>query len=602
MAVLMQIRNAHKHYGEQVLLDGADATISDDTKVGFIGRNGAGKSTLLRILLGEEELDSGDVMRHPNLQVGYLRQHDPFLPGESAHDFLIRDSGQPEWKCGEVAGEFELKGDYLNGPVSRLSGGWQTRVKLAALLLHEPNLLLLDEPTNFLDLRTQILLEHFLRHFKQACLIVSHDRSFLGATCSHTLDLTRGKLTMYPGKIDAYLNYQREQQEHLVRSNAAVMAKRKDLEVFIAKNKARASTATQARSKTKQLERLELSDIAVDEPTACIRAPQVEPRGGAAFRCRDLAIGYGERQVATGITLEIDHGERAAIVGDTGQGKTTFLRTVVDSLKPLAGETRWGHGCQIGTYAQHVYTSLPDKQTVLEYLELNAAKFTKPQTILDIAGAMLFRGVAIQKPISVLSGGERARLCLAGLLLSNHNILVLDEPGNHLDVDTVEALAQALTEYKGTVIFTTHDRHFMKRVATCVIEVRDGHVIHYGGGYDAYLYAVNKEIEDGERELQAAKMSKAPPEMAKSTAAKSPGVVARAVRRDERAVRKELSTIEKTIARLDDQKKQANNLLMNCSDAKEAMRLHEEVTAFTTQLDAAEQRWCELQAEMEETE
>ena len=148
MAVLMQIRNAHKHYGEQVLLDGADATISDDTKVGFIGRNGAGKSTLLRILLGEEELDSGEVMRHPNLQVGYLRQHDPFLPGESAHDFLIRDSGQPEWKCGEVAGEFELKGDYLNGPVSRLSGGWQTRVKLAALLLHEPNLLLLDEPTN----------------------------------------------------------------------------------------------------------------------------------------------------------------------------------------------------------------------------------------------------------------------------------------------------------------------------------------------------------------------------------------------------------------------------------------------------------------------
>ncbi len=602
MAVLMQIRNAHKHYGEQVLLDGADATISDDTKVGFIGRNGAGKSTLLRILLGEEELDSGEVMRHPNLQVGYLRQHDPFLPGESAHDFLIRDSGQPEWKCGEVAGEFELKGDYLNGPVSRLSGGWQTRVKLAALLLHEPNLLLLDEPTNFLDLRTQILLEHFLRHFKQACLIVSHDRAFLGATCSHTLDLTRGKLTMFPGKIDAYLNYQREQQEHLVRSNAAIMAKRKDLEVFIAKNKARASTATQARSKTKQLERLELSDIAVDEPTACIRAPLVEPRGGAAFRCRDLAIGYGERQVATGITLEIDHGDRAAIVGDNGQGKTTFLRTVVDSLKPLAGETRWGHGCQIGTYAQHVYTSLPDKQTVLEYLELNAAKFTKPQTILDIAGAMLFRGVAIQKPISVLSGGERARLCLAGLLLSNHNILVLDEPGNHLDVDTVEALAQALTDYKGTVIFTTHDRHFMKRVATCVIEVRDGHVTNYGGGYDAYLYAVNKEIDDGEREQQAAKMSKAPAELAKSTPAKSPGVTARAARRDERAVRKELSTIEKTIARLDDQKKQANNLLMNCSDAKEAMRLHEEVTALTTQLDAAEQRWCELQAEMEEAE
>ena len=241
MAVLMQIRDAHKSFGEQVLLDGAEAAIYDDVKVGFVGRNGAGKSTLLKILLGEEELDRGEIIRSSSLQVGYLRQHAPFLPGESAHDFLIRDSGQPEWKCGEVAGQFELKGDYLDGPIEKLSGGWQTRVKLAALLLHEPNLLLLDEPTNFLDLRTQILLEHFLKNFPKACLIVSHDRAFLGATCEHTLDLKHGKLTMYPGKIDAYLNYEREQQEHLQRSNAAIQAKRKDLEIFIAKNKARAS-------------------------------------------------------------------------------------------------------------------------------------------------------------------------------------------------------------------------------------------------------------------------------------------------------------------------------------------------------------------------
>jgi ATP-binding cassette, subfamily F, member 3 len=214
MAVLLQIKNAHKSYGEQVLLDGAEATITDDVKVGFVGRNGAGKSTLLRVLLGEEELDSGEVIRHPKLRLGYLRQHDPFQPGDTALSFLMRDSGQPDWKCGEVAGQFELKGDYLEGPIAKLSGGWQTRVKLAALLLHEPNLLLLDEPTNFLDLRTQILLEHFLRNFKEACLIVSHDRAFLGATCSHTLDLTRGKLTMFPGKIDAFLQFQQERREH----------------------------------------------------------------------------------------------------------------------------------------------------------------------------------------------------------------------------------------------------------------------------------------------------------------------------------------------------------------------------------------------------
>ena len=592
MAVLMQIKGACKCYGEQVLLDNAEATLSDDVKVGFIGRNGAGKSTLLRVLLGEEELDSGEVARHPNLKIGYLRQHDPFLPGESAHDFLIRDSGQPEWKCGEVAGEFELKGDYLEGPVSRLSGGWQTRVKLAALLLHDPNLLLLDEPTNFLDLRTQILLEHFLRHFKEACLIVSHDRAFLNATCEHTLDLSRGKLTMYPGKIDAFLNYQKDQNEHLLRSNIAIQAKRRDLEVFIAKNKARASTASLARSKSKQLERLELTDIANDEPTAYIRAPMVEPRQGPAVRCKDLTIGYPERQVASGIDVEIDHGARAVIVGDNGQGKTTFLRTVVDSLKPLAGEVKWGFGCTVGVYAQHVYTSLPEKDTVLEYLQYCATFGTTSQAILNVAGAMLFRGDSVQKRVSVLSGGERARVCLAGLLLSQYNVLVLDEPGNHLDVDTVEALAQALTDYKGTVIFTTHDRHFMKRVATCVIEVRDGHVTNYGGGYDAYLYSVNKEIEDGEREL-ATRLSKAPPTVRNVPAARAP-------RRDDRAVRKEIATIEKTIARLDDQKKKTSSQLLETFDATESLRLHNEVTSLTSQLEEAEERWCQLQAELEE--
>jgi ATP-binding cassette subfamily F protein 3 len=595
MAVLLQIKKAYKSYGDQVLLDGADATITDDVKVGFVGRNGAGKSTLLRVLLGEEELDRGEVIRHPKLQLGYLRQHDPFQPGETALEFLMRDSGRPDWKCGEVAGQFELKGDYLEGPLAKLSGGWQTRVKLAALLLHEPNLLLLDEPTNFLDLRTQILLEHFLRNYQEACLIVSHDRAFLAATCSHTLDLSRGKLTMFPGKIDAFLEYQAERREHDERTNAAVLAKRRQLEEFIAKNKARASTATRARSKSKQLERLETVDIAYDEPTANIRAPLVEPRKGAALRCRGLAIGYPERTIADDIDLEIDHGWRAAIVGDNGQGKTTFLRTVVDSLEPLAGEIRWGHGCQIGIYAQHVYTSLPEKQTVLEYLEDAAALGTKTQEILDLAGALLFRGEQVNKRIGVLSGGERARLCLAGLLLSQSNVLVLDEPGNHLDVDTVEALASALLNYRGTVIFTSHDRHFMSRVATCIVEVRDGHVTNYRGDYEAYLYAVNKEIDEGEREL-AKGLAKAP--AGSNSPPKGAAKSAKAPRRSEREIRKEMTNLERTIARLDAEKRQTNGQLMTATDPAEALRLHNAVSALTTQLAEAEDRWCVLQEEV----
>ena len=417
MAVLIQINNAHKSYGDQVLLDGAEASIVEGAKVGFVGRNGAGKSTLLRIMLGEEELDSGQLVAHPRLRVGYLRQHDPFLPGETTIEFLQRDSGQAEWKCGEVAGKFELKGDYLAGPVSSLSGGWQTRVKLAALLLHEPNLLLLDEPTNFLDLRTQILLEHFLRNFRGGILVVSHDRAFLKGTCDQTLDLSRGKLTLYPGKIEEFIQYQAERVEHDLKVNQSIVTKQKQLQRFIDKNRAGANTASQARSKQKQLDRLQTTEIAGLERTACIRAPRVNPRQGTVLRTADLTIGYPEHEVAKNINLEIEHGQRAAIVGDNGQGKTTLLRSLVGSLDLLGGDVKWGHASDIGTYAQHVYSTLPEKKTVLEYLEYQAMPGTTTQDILALAGALLFRDSHVQKKIKVLSGGERARLCLAGLLL-----------------------------------------------------------------------------------------------------------------------------------------------------------------------------------------
>ncbi len=591
MGVLIQVSKAYKSYGEQVLLEEADATINEGVKVGFVGRNGAGKSTLLKIMLGEEDLDAGRVTLHSDLRVGYLRQHDPFLPGESALDFLMRDSGHPDWKCGEVAGKFEIKGEYLTGPVKALSGGWQTRVKLAALLLHEPNLLLLDEPTNFLDLRTQILLEHFLKGFKEACLIVSHDRQFLKETCSHTLDLSQGKLTVFSGKIDAFLEYQADRIEHDRRVNATVIAKQQQLQKFIDKNKARASTATQARSKSKQLEKLHTIDIAADQATANIKAPAVKPRSGPAFRCNDLAIGYPDFTVATDIKLEIEHGERVAIVGDNGQGKTTLLRTLVGSLEAKGGESKWGYGCEFGVYAQHVYSSLPEHFTVMDYLESEAIAGTTTQEILAQAGALLFRGQAVEKKIKILSGGERARLCLAGLMLGTSNILVLDEPGNHLDVETIESLADALVNYKGTVVFTSHDRHFMKRIATSIIEVSGGSARNYQGDYDAYLYYVNKEIEDGERQ-RATGGTKTPD-------GKVPkGAVRQIEQKEERKLRKELSNLEKKIAKLDDEKRASSSRLLVESNAKKAMDLHNQIEDRTKELNELEVRWLELQSEL----
>jgi ATP-binding cassette subfamily F protein 3 len=460
------------------------------------------------------------------------------------------------------------------------------------LLLHDPNMLILDEPTNFLDLRTQMLLEAFLRDFRAGCLIVSHDREFLKRTCTHTLELSRGRLTMYPGNVDAYLANLQERREHERRVNATTLTKRRQLETFIAKNRAKASTASQARSKAKQLERLELIDIEGPESTVRFRFPEIEPRQGPAVRTQHLAIGYPDHTVARDVHVEIDHGTRVGVVGDNGQGKTTFLRTLCGSLPPISGEITWGFGCQIGVYAQHVYATLPENQTVLEYLEYQAAPGTTTQQIKDVAGSLLFSGEMVEKRIRVLSGGERARLVLAGLLLQKHNVLVLDEPGNHLDVESVEALAEALCRYPGTAVFTSHDRHFMHRVATHVIEVRAGRVASYPGNYDEYVYRVQKEILAGLRAPHATGFA---PNMAGNG-----DVVGRKARaRADRDRQKKLKAVERKIARLDEEKRAINQRLLTVTEATDAKRLQSLVSQLSSELVRLEEEWLGLSSELE---
>ncbi|MEQ8208891.1 MAG: ABC-F family ATP-binding cassette domain-containing protein [Lacipirellulaceae bacterium] len=585
MPVVLQLLDAHKRYGEQELLDGASCALTDDQKVGLIGRNGAGKSTLCRVLLEDEELDAGEVVKSKKLRLGYLRQHDPFHDGETVVEFLMRDSGQPDWRCGEVAWQFQLPDAMLHQEVRSLSGGWQTRVKLAALLLHDPNLLILDEPTNFLDLRTQMLLEEFLNDFKGGLLVVSHDRSFLKRTCDHTLELSRGELTMFPGDVDAYLENLDERREHDERRNAATLTKRKQLETFINKNRANANTASQARSKAKQLEKLKLLDVAGQEATVNFSFPAIEPRQGVALRTNELAIGYPDHTVAEDIQLELEHGERIGIVGDNGQGKTTFLRTVCGSLDPKEGSLKWGYGCQIGVYAQHVYTTLRENDTVQEYLEYQAAPGTTRQQISSVAGSFLFSGDTVEKPIRVLSGGERARLVLAGLLLEQHNVLILDEPGNHLDVETVEALADALERYLGTVIFTSHDRHFMRRVATAVVEVRDARVVNYPASYDDYVYRVRKELEAGLR-AEHATYGGAPAPEGSSPATKLSG-------REERDLQKKLKSIERRIAKNDETKKELEAELLTVTSTEEAERVRADLATLSSDVEQLEEDWLE---------
>jgi len=594
MPILLKLEDAFKGYGTRNLLDGTECEFTDEHKYGFIGRNGAGKSTLIRVLLGEEELDKGRVLRHPKLRLGYLRQHDPFNEGESVLEFLMRDSGQPDWRCGEIAGQFEIKSPRLEGPVKKLSGGWQTRVKLAALLLHDPNLLLLDEPTNFLDLRTQLLLEDFLKGFNGGCLIVSHDRTFLDATCDYTVSLSRGQLTMYPGSVEKFLEYEGQQKEHDVRSNAVIMAKRRQLETFIAKNKSHANTAVQAKSKEKQLDKLQIKQIERSEKSVKMRVPLVETRSGPALRCINMAIGYPDNVVANNVNVEITYGNRVAVVGDNGQGKTTFLRTVAGSLTAIEGTLQWGFGCDIGCYAQHVYTSLPEHYTVREYLSAEATKDATAQTVLDMAGSFLFRGDDVDKEVSVLSGGERARLCMAGLLLGKHSVLILDEPGNHLDVETVEALAEALNRYRGTVIFTSHDRSFLERMATAVIEVRDGTVTNYPNDYPSYLYRVRKEIEEGGRDASAKPKKKVVVEETEQQRAER-----KARNRRLFDLRTQAQSVERQMAKYGEKRNQLEAQLQTVTDPAELERMKDEHIKLLEKLAEIEERWLNIQQQQE---
>jgi len=500
MPALLQLKSLHKSFGPRVIFDDATATLSTDKKVGFIGRNGAGKSTLCKILIGQDTADSGEIIHSADLRLSYLEQHDPFTPEETVLDFLMRHTGQEAWRCGEVASRFQLKHESLKAKVNTLSGGYQTRVKLTSMLLREPNFLILDEPSNYLDLKTLILLEEFLQDFDGGFLIVSHDREFLKKTCDHTLEAEHSQLTLYPGTVEEYLTFKAEGQAQAISYNQTIESKRKQLQAFVDRFHAKASKASQARSKMKQIERLKTIDLAAAQSNVHIKIPAIQRRQGPAFTCEALAIGYPEKLVAKDIRVEVDHGAHVAVLGDNGQGKTTLLRTLAEELAPKGGRFKWGFGCEIAYYAQHVVDTLNPTHDVFTHLERHAAVSVTRQELLAMAGSFLFKGTDVNKPVAVLSGGECARLCLAGLLLMKRNVLLLDEPTNHLDFETVEALGAALHQFPGTVFFISHDRTFVNMVATQIIEVNNGSVIHYPGSYANYVYRLENRLR---QELEA---------------------------------------------------------------------------------------------------
>ena len=589
MSVLLQAHQICKHYGSRVILEDATASFSRHQKIGMIGRNGAGKSTLCRIITGEEEMDSGKITRNAELRLSYLEQHDAFRLDETVIDFLARKSGKEEWQCGEVAGRFQLKGDLLYTLIGSLAGGYRTRVKLTAMLLNDPNFLILDEPTNYLDLSTLVLLENFLQDFKGGFLIVSHDREFLKRTCNSTLEVENGRLNFYPGDIETYFEFKEEQLAQKLAYNKGIEAKKKQLQEFVDRFKAKASTATRAKSKMKQIEKLQTIEIEHPMGTVNIRIPPVEKKSGVALFCEDLVIGYPGKEVARGIQFDIDRGAHVAVLGDNGQGKTTFLRTIADDLARLGGSFRWGTALKVAYYAQHVFSTLRTEGDVYGHLSRMAAPGVTQQDILDLAGSFLFKGDDVRKKVSVLSGGERARLCLAGLLLTKSQVLLLDEPTNHLDFETVEALAGALKTFAGTVFFISHDRTFVNLIATHILEIKDRRILRYPGTYEDYVYHLEKRTAE-----ELAADGYGPRERKKKSGKGS-------AKSEMQVVREKIKKAEEKIETL---KREQESLLTQCAAEPQAIRREhkDRLDELTGLLAEAEEEWIDLQEVLEEME
>jgi ATP-binding cassette subfamily F protein 3 len=494
--MLIQINDISLHYGSRTILDKANCTFSTNQKIGVIGRNGAGKSTLCKIIVGEEEPEEGSVQFSRDLRLSYLQQKDPFEPGELVVDFLQRISGQPDWECGKIAAKFGLGYEMLYVPIESLSGGYQMRVKLTSMLLNEPNFLILDEPTNYLDLSTLLFLERFLNEYNGSFLVVSHDREFLKRTCDHTVEVENGKVFLYKGDVEDYLGYKENQLEQKEQHNKAVERQRKHLQSFVDRFGSKASKASSAQSKLKQIAKLKTIEIEHALSNVKIKMPELPVRKGVALETKGLAVGYPNKRVAGKINFHIDKGKHVAILGNNGQGKSTFLKTVAGEIDALEGDFKWGHEVKLGYYAQHVFHFLNENDSVVDFLDRKAGRETPRQVVLDLAGSFLFSGNDVNKKIKLLSGGERARLVLAGLLLSKCDILLLDEPTNHLDFETVEALGTALKNYKGTVFFISHDRTFVNMLATQILEVKEGKIQLYPGTYEEYVYHLELQMDE----------------------------------------------------------------------------------------------------------
>ena len=634
--IILQANKIERSFAGEVLFDNISLQVDERDRIALVGKNGAGKSTLLKILVGEEEPTSGEINKKRDLSLSYLAQDSRFESSNTIYDEMLhvfddlrkteKTLRQMELAMGEKTGadleklmqdydrlseEFRQAGGFtyeadiraiLNGfkfdesmwqmKIEELSGGQNTRLALAKMLLEKPNLLVLDEPTNHLDIETIAWLENYLVNYSGALLIVSHDRYFLDKVATITLDLTKHSLDRYVGNYSSFV----EQKEQKLLTEAKNYEKQQKeiaaLEDFVNRNLVRASTTKRAQSRRKQLEKMER----LDKPEAGTKSAHMtfhsdKTSGNVVLTVEEAAVGYDDQILSEPINLDIRKMNAVAIVGPNGIGKSTLIKSIVGQIPFIKGEARFGANVEVGYYDQ-TQSKLTPHNSVLDEL-WNDFKLTPEVEIRNRLGAFLFSGDDVKKTVGMLSGGERARLLLAKLSMENNNFLILDEPTNHLDIDSKEVLENALIDFDGTLLFVSHDRYFINRVATQVLELSEEGSTLYLGDYDYYLE------KKAELEALVAAQAEAVPVSSTEEVTSNDYHLQKQSQKELRKITRRIEQLEAEMEELDQKIPDITGTMHSTNDAADLVQLQSELDQLTVQQEAVMEEWAELSEQVE---
>lgn len=643
--ILLQANQIARYFGADTLFDNIQMEISTNSRIALVGRNGAGKSTLLKIIAGIDIPDAGTIAKNKTASLGYLAQDtgldsdktvwdemleafvevitmekrmreleliiSEMLPDDSKyesimkeydrlqHDFSEKNGYGYENEIRSVLHGFGFKEEFYSKNISTLSGGQKTRLALARMLLQKPDILILDEPTNHLDIDTLSWLENYLPSYSGALLIVSHDRYFLDKVVSEVYEISRHKMRYYKGNYSKYLALKAEQLTSEWKAYEKQQTEINKLEDFVARNLVRASTTKRAQSRRKTLEKMERLDRPQgDEKSANFLFAIEKVSGNVVLQVEDAAIGYDSHILSEPVSLDIRRQEAIALVGPNGIGKSTLLKSIIGTIPFIKGNATLGTNVQIGYYDQE-QANLHGTKTVLAEL-WDEHPTTPEKDIRNILGSFLFSGNDVEKTIPLLSGGEKARVALAKLSMDKENFLILDEPTNHLDIDNKEVLENALIDYEGTLLFVSHDRYFINRIATKVIELSESGSKLYLGDYDYYLE--KKKEEEELATLLAEQSSVKQAEIAKPKndfyQNKEQQKILRHLNRKITQIEENLAALDTTIAQLE--QSMSDPALVD--DHMQLMSLNEELESQRSQQEQLLTDWENLSLELEEAE